>query len=412
MFSHAHQDFGLTRLCRHVSLVASALCLLWPALCNGQAPRPSILCRNGDGVFDAAFRNSIGVHVGAAREPGLVALAKRSCAAKLMWEKRDVVVEAGAAQIDLDAFGIDLGDGVPIAAFQVKKSESDCCMEYRIFSLEKPPRLLRTISGSQYFSASDIDMDGRVEIWADDGAAINGFESLTLGEMDSLPAVVLRLEHGSLVDVSAEFQSNYDTEIARLRNSISGSDLQDFKKSDGKLTEAVTPASAERLHRLRGAKVKVLEIVWNYLYSGRESEAWHQLGEMWPPADVDRIHAAIVKARAAGVHAQVDSASVGGPRKKKHAPVFDAVRPRSGLDSQPTGILLQFQSVVGKATSLPPELRLDLIIDVAGKVRATHAPLGVSASDVAVTSTWKFIPAFKDGRPVASHLRISVWPKQ
>jgi hypothetical protein len=152
------------------------LCLFWPALGLCQAPRPSILCRNGDGILDTAFRNKVSVHVGAAREPGRVALAKRTCAAKLTWEKQEIVVEAGA--------------------------------------------------------------------------------------------------------------------------------------------------------------------------------------------------------------------------------------------SQPTGILLEFQSVAGKQTSLPPQLRLDLIIDAAGKVRSTQPPLGVSPSEVAVTSTWKFIPAFKDGRPVACHLRISVWPKQ
>jgi hypothetical protein len=285
-------------------------------------------------------------------------------------------------------------------------------MEYRIFSLEKLPRLLRTITGAQYFSASDIDMDGQVEIWADDVGAVNGFESLTPGELDSPPAVVLRFAHGQLIDVSSEFQSYYDREITRLRDAFTPSDLQDFKNSDGKLTEPVTPASAERLHRLRGMKIKVLEIVWNYLYSGRESDAWLRLSEMWPPADVDRIRTAIVKARAAGVHSQADATSAGPPGKKKHAPIYDAVRPRSGLDSQPTGILLQFQSVVGKQTSLPPELRLDLIIDTAGKVRSTQPPLGVSPSEVAVTSTWKFIPAFRDGRPVACHLRISVWPKQ
>jgi hypothetical protein len=240
------------------------LCLFWPALGLCQAPRPSILCRNGDGILDTAFRNKVSVHVGAAREPGLVALAKRTCAAKLTWEKQEIVVEAGAAQVDLDAFGIDLGDGVPIAAFQVKKSDSDCCMEYRIFSLEKLPRLLRTITGAQYFSASDIDMDGQVEIWADDVGAVNGFESLTPGELDSPPAVVLRFAHGQLIDVSSEFQSYYDREITRLRDAFTPSDLQDFKNSDGKLTEPVTPASAERLHRLRGMKIKVLEIVWNF----------------------------------------------------------------------------------------------------------------------------------------------------
>ncbi|MFZ3264638.1 MAG: hypothetical protein WA172_11615 [Terriglobales bacterium] len=339
-------------------------------------------------------------------------MARRSCAAKLTWEKHELVVESGAAQLDLDAFGIDLGDGVPSAAFQVGKSDSDCCMEYRIFSLEKPPRLLRTITGAQYFSASDIDMDGRIEIWADDGEAVNGFESLTPGELDNPPAIALRFAHGQLLDVSAEFQSYYDRKITQLRDAISPSDLQDFKNSDGRLSEPITPASSDRLHRLRRIKIKVLEIVWNYLYSGRESDAWRQLREMWPPADVDRIRAAIVNARAAGIHAQVDATSAGPPPRKKHAPVFDAVRPRADLDSPPTGILLEFQSVAGEQTSLPPELRLDLIIDAAGKVRSTHAPLGVSTSEVAVTSTWKFIPAFKDGRAVACHLRFSVWPKQ
>jgi hypothetical protein len=53
------------------------------------------------------------VHIGAAREPGVVSLAKRSCAARLRWEKEEMVVEARAAQIDLDAFGIDLGVAFP-----------------------------------------------------------------------------------------------------------------------------------------------------------------------------------------------------------------------------------------------------------------------------------------------------------
>jgi hypothetical protein len=285
-------------------------------------------------------------------------------------------------------------------------------MEYRIYSLEKPPRLLRTITGGEYFSASDIDLDGRVEIWAEDGAAINGFESLTAGELDTPPEVALRFARGQLIDVSDEFVSDYDRKIAKLRDAIAAPDLQDFKKSDGRLTEAVTPASAEQLRRLRAVKIKVLEIVWAYLYSGREQEAWAHLGEMWPASDVDRIRAGIVKARAAGIHSQADSTSAGPERKKKHAPLYNASQPRSDLESQPIGILMEFQSVAGEQPSLPAELRLSLIIDSAGKVRTANAPLGVPTSAVAVTSTWKFIPAFKDGRPVACYSRISVWPKQ
>jgi len=380
--------------------------------CLCQVPSPSVLCRGGDGTFDATFRNKITVHVGAARESGAVTLAKRACAAKLRWENQELVVESNAAQIDLDAFGIDLGDGIPVAAFQIRKFEDDCCMEYRIFAIDKNPRLLRTISGGKYFSASDVDLDGRVEIWTDDAAAISGFESLALGELDAPPRIVFRFAHGQLIDVSAEFQPYYDRAIAALRDRLPAGDLQEFKNSDGQLKESLTPNSAERLHRLRQTKIRTLEIVWDYLYSGREADAHLHLSELWPSADVDRIWTAIMNARAAGIHSQANATSTGPSGKKKKTPIFDAVRRNAGLDSVPTGILLEFQTVPEQQLSLPAELRLDLIIDAAGKVRSASPQSGVSPTAVAVTSTWKFIPAFKDGRPVACHSRMSVWPKQ
>jgi hypothetical protein len=133
-----------------------------------------------------------------------------------------------------------------------------------------------------------VDWDGRVEIWSNDAAAVNGFENLTLGELGSAPTVVLRFAHGRLLDAGTEFQSYFDDEIAKIRTGISSQDLKDFKNSDGRLAESQTPANADRLHRLRVAKIKVLEIVWAYLYSGREPDAWHSLAEMWPTADLDR----------------------------------------------------------------------------------------------------------------------------
>jgi hypothetical protein len=44
-------------------------------------------------------------------------------------------------------------------------------------------------------------------------------------------------------------------------------------------------------------KAKVLEIVWAYVYSGREQQAWRSLTEMWPVTDADRIPTAILNAR-------------------------------------------------------------------------------------------------------------------
>jgi hypothetical protein len=287
-----------------------------------------ILCNRGDGNFDAEFRTGIKVHVGAARSGEL---GTRACAAKLSWEKQELVVATGVAQLDLDAFGVDFGDGVPAAAFQIKKSEAECCMEYKIYSLEKPPRLLRTITGGDFYSASDIDLDGRVAIWTTDAADLNGFENLALSELDSAPSVVFRFAHGRLVDVSAEFQPHFDDVIARIRAGIRSQDLEDFKASDGKLT--MTPAiSAERLHHLRMVKIRVLELVWAYLYSGREQDAWRSLAEMWPPADTDRIHGALLSVRARGIHSQADSTSTGSARsREKRIHIFDAVsRPGPG----------------------------------------------------------------------------------
>ena len=77
--------------------------------------------------------------------------------------------------------------------------------------------------------------------------------------------------------MSSEFQPDFDREIAELRKELDSDDLRDFKSSDGKLSPSL---SAERLHELRGVKAKILEMIWAYLYSGREQKAWELLAEM------------------------------------------------------------------------------------------------------------------------------------
>ncbi len=415
-------DLIVLRASGSARLAVASLFFLWPVLAICQTQPRSVLCGGGNGNFDAEFRNGVKVHVGAARNGGAETFAMRACAAKLSWEDQQLPVATGASQLDLDAFGVDLGEGVSVAAFQIKKSDSDCCMDYEIYSLEKPPRLLRTITGGEFFSASDIDLDGSVEIWTNDAASVNGFEKLTLSELDSAPTVVFRFAHGQLLDVSAEFQSYFDSEIARIRSGVHPQDLDDFKNSDGKLVAILTPASAERLHHLRTVKIKVLEIVWAYLYSGREQDAWRLLAQMWPSADVDRIRVALVNARTHGIHGQADGTSTGPPQgKKKHAHIFDATS-KSGPGNKlevvpPKEIFLQRPplSEIQQQGPPEPELLLDLVVDGSGKVRSA-VPAGemkwVDPELIRAASTWKFIPAFKDGRAVASRLRITVSPKR
>jgi len=378
-----------------------------------RAEIPDVLCNEGSGSFEAAFTGVTGVkvRVGAAKKGGFAA---RLCEAAMSWDQHNEVVATDAFQLDVDAFGVDLGVGVPVVTLQVKKSSADCCMTYLIYSLHKPSRLLRTITGGDFFSAADTDLDGRVEIWSHDAAAVDGFESFVLGELDAPPTIVLRFEGGRLLDVSSEFQSYFDSEIAKIRKKIDQQDLLDFKSSNGALTPP-TALSFEQLHRLRRVKARVLEIVWAYLYSGREQEAWRSLAEMWPASDVERIRTAVLDARAHGIRAQVDGVSSGGAEKKKRVALFDDTS-RSGPGKSeiisPRPIQLRRPPFRVPEQSLPEsELLLDLVIDSAGKVRSAE-PAGktkwADADLLRATEEWKFIPAFKGNRPVACRSRLAI----
>jgi hypothetical protein len=166
----------------------------------------------------------------------------------------------------------------------------------------------------------------------------------------------------------------------------------------------------------------VLEVVWAYLYSGRDQEAWRFLAEMWPQVDADRIRAALMKARAVGIRSQADGASVVRREgKKKPARIFDAVS-RSGPGRRleiipPKAILLELLPTSEIQQPGPPltELLLDLVIDEAGKVRSAEPAGNAKWADpdrIKSALTWKFIPGFKDDRAVASRLRLAVSPRQ
>ena len=153
-----------------------------------------MVCRDGVGDFEAQYPTGVKVHVGASRN---LELESRACDAALAWGDQTLSDRDRPPELDIDAFGVDLGLGAPVVAFQVKKSKADCCMEYQIYSLQAPPVLLRTITGGEFFSAADTDLDGRVEIWTDDAAAVDGFENLRLRDLDFAPPVILRFARAS-----------------------------------------------------------------------------------------------------------------------------------------------------------------------------------------------------------------------
>lgn len=61
------------------------------------------------------------------------------------------------------------------------------------------------------------------------------------------------------------------------------------------------------------------------------------------------------------------------------------------------------------------EVLLELILDKAGKVRSAEMPGSakkVNGDLLNAALNWKFIPALRGGRPVASRFRIAVSGKQ
>jgi hypothetical protein len=375
------------------------------------------LCSDGVGAFQNSFF-AVKVTVGAAKKEKF---ATRACSATLAWGKDSLPVVPEAAAVDIDALGIDLGLKSSIVALQVKNSDADWFVTYKLYSLEKPPRLLRTISGGSSFSAADTDLDGHIEIWTDDAGAVNGIDRLSAGELDFPPTIVLRFEKHKLIDVSAEFQSHFDLQIAQLRGELDSNQLGDFRNSDGQLSP--TPSlSAEQMHRRRLTKIKVLEIVWAYLYSGREQQAWEALAEMWPTSDLVRIRSLILNTRTAGIRSQVDGVDA-KPRLqvKKVAHIYetsgesnghtqDLMEPASpNLQAmvKPQAILLR-RVVIGDNSLPHSEDMVEIIIDAAGKVRSAKAVGNKSLDLVNDCAGWKFIPALKDGHPVASRIRLAV----
>lgn len=388
---------------------------------HAQATAQDITCEDGNGEYSTRFATGVGINVGPERSG---AFAERTCAAKLFWSGPEIAVASDAGQVGIDVLGADLGFGKPVVAFQIDKSGSGSRRTYEIYSLFKPPRPLYTLSGGSFYSAADTDLDGRVEIWTDDAAAMDGFERIPGSDFDLAPTVVLRFEKGRPLDVGFEFLSFYDTEIAKLRSQISEPDLAEFKQSDGALN-VNSAQSSEKLHRLMRTKMRVLEMVWAYLYSAREHEAWSALEQMWPPGDAERIRAAISALHQSGILRNI--ARDMHTRRRGHVRIEDAIdtavvanslNPFGGAPdtsqiepslTQPKSILLRRPPEPPDAAQPPPNEMVELVVDVAGKVRSAKIVNGKDQLLLDASAGWQFIPAFRAGRPVACRFRLSVW---
>jgi hypothetical protein len=258
-------------------------------------------------------------------------------------------------------------------------------------------------------------MRGQIEIWTSDADAVDGFESIPRQAFDFAPSVVLRFEKRRLIDVSSEFQWYFDRQIRSLRAQLDPRRLSDFKHSDSALlTTSLT--SKDELQRLQTTKIKILELVWSYLYSVRDQQAWNALATLWPSDDFGRIQQAVMNMRANGIRRELDCVSerLHSAQPVRRPPIY-AYRFRTD-PWEPLKVDTNPQPIYRRLPILPKDdlrsdfrgpIEFDLVIDDAGRVASAEAKDTTNRDVTDWPYAWRFIPAYKNGRPVACNYAIT-----
>jgi hypothetical protein len=206
--------------------------------------------------------------------------------------KRITIAYEWALTID-PISGSDLnGDGTPDLVLSGYSGGLHCCYVYEIVSLGRAPKELHTFQNPVPITF-EKQPDGTALIRAADGV----FDYFIVPHTDAvIPQLVLKLQGNDLVDVSAKYPEVYDKEIEQARSQITADELDKFKKSNyhANLYTDQVPT----VH-------KVLTIVLDYVYSGREEKAWQALDELWPAGDVSRVKSLIAERRNRGMLANL-----------------------------------------------------------------------------------------------------------
>jgi hypothetical protein len=128
---------------------------------GAHAVTQQVVCADGNGRYETQMDTGVTVRVGPALHNGF---AGRTCSATLFWGHDQLTAVPSTAQIDIDVLGADLGFGMPVVAFQVRDADDAWQSTYLIYSLSKNPRLLSTITGGDFYRASDANFNKRVAI--------------------------------------------------------------------------------------------------------------------------------------------------------------------------------------------------------------------------------------------------------
>ena len=195
----------------------------------------------------------------------------------------------------LAATGTDInGDGAPDAILEGYSGGAHCCWSYWFVDLGEHPGVYLNLENEREI-VIDTKTPGHTYIQTLDGA-FDYFDGLCHA-CTPFPSVVLELRGKQLSDVGGLFVDEYDKEIAAAKYKFEHEDGEEF---------AVLASFKPGLEgKYADARSAALAVVFGYLYSNREDQAWQALNSMWPVSDQARIKKLILETRALGILSQI-----------------------------------------------------------------------------------------------------------
>ena len=262
-----------------------------PATCQDK-----LSCYRGDGTFQKQISGFAVSVAKVAMSQGDANTSLDGCHATVADTAGKTIFEATDFGMSLALSGDTMLNGEPGVIFEDFSGGAHCCWTYDFVSLGKQPGLINKLSNQQGIGF-EKEANGQVVMRSADGA-FDYFDGLCHA-CTPFPIVYFELKGNSFVDVSKAHIAAYDKQIADARSELKPDRLAAFLK--------VPQVDAEVKTSFPDTIPEVLTIVFAYLYSGRQTQAWQALGEMWPASDRERIKKLILETRTKGILSQLGS---------------------------------------------------------------------------------------------------------
>lgn len=223
----------------------------------------------------------------------------QSCQVTIRDSRQKVVFSQEDADFSIVMAGSDVnGDSVPDLVLESYSGGAHCCWAYYVISLGEAPHLIKKFENERGAAFVRNTPNGRIEIITQDGA-FDYFDG-QCHACTVFPTVYLRLEGEQLVDCGSSHVKSYDEIIAKNQKELTAQERQSIHSAQG------NPYDAD--DDMLTTTKKIFNIVFAYLYSGREVQAHQALEELWPASDQQRLWNLILETRKKGVLSQTRTA--------------------------------------------------------------------------------------------------------